>query len=248
MRVALLPGCAQQVLRANIHDATIRLLQRIGCEVVVPPRVNCCGALSHHLGQEDHAKNLARNNIQIWAAVIEGEGLDAVVANASGCGTMIKDYGFLFADDPDWADRAQAISARAQDVSEIVESLGLPPVTRIEAGPVAHHAACSLVHGQGVTTAPRSLLEQAGFNMMEPPANLRCCGSAGTYNIMEPTISQALLVDRISAPDIVEAGIVASDNIGCLTQLARGVQKPVVHTIELLDWATGGPKPPGIAV
>ena len=249
LRVALLAGCAQQVLAPEINLATIRLLNRHGCEVVVAPGSRCCGALQHHLGEEAPALALARANIDAWDKLRAAEGgLDAVVANASGCGTMLKDYGFLLRADPEYAGKAAAIAAQARDVSEIVAELGLlhprgtaPPLR------VAYHSACSLQHGQGIEGEPKALLAAAGFTVLDVPEGHLCCGSAGTYNLLQPELAAALRERKLANIALTRADLVAAGNIGCITQLAGEAPLPIVHTVELLDWATGGPEPKGWA-
>jgi glycolate oxidase iron-sulfur subunit len=245
-RVALLTGCAQRVLAPSINDATIRLLTRHGCEVVVSPGAGCCGALTHHLGQD--ATGYARANIEAWSREIANGGLDAIVINASGCGTTVKDYGFMFRADPALAEPARRISALAQDITELMQQIGL----RASAAPaglrVAYHSACSLQHGQKVTEAPKALLQTAGFTVLDIPEGHLCCGSAGTYNLLQPEIATSLRDRKLAniaslAPDLIAAG-----NIGCITQIASGTATPIVHTVELLDWATGGPRPADLPI
>ncbi|MGE0259988.1 MAG: glycolate oxidase subunit GlcF [Alphaproteobacteria bacterium] len=249
MRVALLPGCAQQVLAPEINLATIRLLTRHGCEVVVAPGSGCCGALTHHLGEEAAALAPARANIDAWEKAAGESGFDAVVANASGCGTMLKDYGFLLRTDPKYADKAARFAALARDVSEVVAVLGLrAPTGEAPALRVAYHSACSLQHGQKVDREPRALLAAAGFSVVDIPEGHLCCGSAGTYNILQPGLAVALRDRKLANIALARPDVVAAGNIGCITQL-RGddMPLPVVHTVELLDWATGGPPPPCVA-
>ena len=242
MRVALLTGCVQQVIDAAINQATLRLLRRHGAEVVVVPGVGCCGALAHHLGED--VLERVRANIDAWAAELE-RGLDAIVINASGCGTMVKDYGFLLREDPAYAVKAAGISALAKDVTEVVEALGLNGA--LAAGPrVAYHSACSLQHGQKIHSGPKQLLQKAGFEVVEIPEGHLCCGSAGTYNMLQPELAGALRERKLRNIATVEPEIVAAGNIGCITQLQVGAGVPVMHTVELLDWATGGPKPEAI--
>jgi glycolate oxidase iron-sulfur subunit len=249
MRVALLAGCAQQVLAPEINLATIRLLTRHGVEVVVAPGSLCCGALSHHLGEERPALALARANIDAWEKAAGESGFDAVVANASGCGTMLKDYGFLLRTDPQYADKAARIAGLARDVSEIVAALGLrAPTGLAPALRVAYHSACSLQHGQKIDREPKSLLTAAGFTVLDVPEGHLCCGSAGTYNILQPELAAALRDRKLANIALTRPDIVAAGNIGCITQLrGEDAKLPVVHTVELLDWATGGPAPAGLA-
>jgi glycolate oxidase iron-sulfur subunit len=242
MRVALMTGCAQRALNTDINDATIRLLTRLGCEVVVAEGAGCCGALTHHMGKTEESHATAARNIRAWMREARGGGLDAVVINTSGCGTTVKDYGHMFRTDPLLAEDAAAVAGLALDVSELVERLGLP-----EAAPqglrVAYHAACSLQHGQKVTAAPKALLRRAGFEVVEPADAHLCCGSAGTYNLMQPEISTELKRRKVATLEARAPDVIAAGNIGCMMQIGGGTEVPVVHTVELLDWATGGPRP-----
>ena len=239
MRVALLAGCVQQVIDAAINQATVRVLRRHGAEVVVVSGVGCCGALAHHLG--DDVLDRVRANVDAWSAELE-RGVDAIVVNASGCGTMVKDYGFLLRNDPAYSAKAARISALAKDVSEVVQVLGLNG--RLQDAPrVAYHSACSLQHGQKIHAGPKELLQKAGFEVAEVPEGHLCCGSAGTYNLLQPELANALKERKLRNIAAVKPEVVAAGNIGCIVQLGAGAGVPVVHTVELLDWATGGPKP-----
>jgi glycolate oxidase iron-sulfur subunit len=244
MRVALLPGCAQQVLMPEINEATIRLLTRHGCEVVVAESSGCCGALVHHLGQEAPALDFAKANIDAWEREIAEAGLDAIVVNASGCGTMVKDYGFMLREDPDYADKAARVSALARDVSEVAASLGIERRTEEGQGlRVAYHSACSLQHGQKLHREPKALLTAVGYDAVDVPEGHLCCGSAGTYNLLQPELANALRDRKLANIALTGAQVVAVGNVGCITQLAGQALAPVVHTVELLDWASGGPIP-----
>jgi glycolate oxidase iron-sulfur subunit len=244
-RIALMNGCAQQVLMPQINEATIRLLTRHGCDVVVAKGSGCCGALTHHLGQD--STRFAKANIDAWTAEKEKSGLDAVVINASGCGTTVKEYGFSLRSDPNYAEKAQWISSVTKDISELMIELGLkPPV--IEAGQrVAYHSACSLQHGQRVRRQPKELLAAAGFQVMDIPESHICCGSAGTYNLLQPEIAMRLRDRKVANIERTSPDIIAAGNIGCITQIATGTRVPLVHTVELLDWTTGGPRPQALA-
>lgn len=244
-RVALLAGCAQTVLDPAINEATIRLLTRLGTEVVVAEGVGCCGALTHHMGRHDQAMATARQAIAGWTAAIEAGALDAIIVNTSGCGTTIKDYGFMFRDEPEpWRSRAAAVSALAKDVSEYLALLDYKPVRPAPGLRVAYHAACSLQHGQRVLDAPKALLRRAGFTVVEPMEAHLCCGSAGIYNIMQPEIAARLRERKLANIATTRPDLVAAGNIGCITQLSGGV--PVIHTVQLLDWMAGGPAPAGM--
>ncbi len=243
MRVALMTGCVQQVLRPSINEATIRLLTRLGAEVVVPAGSGCCGALVHHLGKNDDALDFARRNIAAWIDETEGDGLDAIVINASGCGTEVKDYGFMLRRDIIWRKKAEKVSALTKDVSEVIADLELEDNVSAKLSAVIYHDACSLLHGQGIFEQPRNLLVEAGYEVQEIPGKHYCCGSAGSYNLLQPDIAIWLKDQRLAEISKLGAQVIATGNIGCLTQLAKKAALPVVHTVELLDWATGGPRP-----
>ncbi len=242
-RVALMTGCAQQVLSPQINEATVRLLTRHGVEVVVAEGAGCCGAMTHHMGREAAALASAKANVAAWSREAEAGGLDAVIINASGCGTTVKDYGFMLRTEPEWADKAENISALTRDLCEFMVELGLGAVVRETGQRVAYHAACSLQHGQKITAQPEALLGAAGFSVSDVPEGHLCCGSAGTYNLLQPELANALRERKLA--NIAKTGpqIIATGNIGCQVQLAGGTDTPVVHTVELLDWATGGPLP-----
>ena len=246
-RVVLLQGCAQAVLAPSINEATIRLLTRHGIEVVLAAGEACCGSLVHHMGREHTALTQARNNIDVWINEIENGGLDAIIVTASGCGTTIKDYGFMLRTDPAYAEKAARISALAQDISEYLVKSKLGAPAAASAIKVAYQSACSLQHGQKIHKAPKDLLTEAGFQVSDIAEAHLCCGSAGTYNIMQPDIARALRDRKAANIDRTGADVVATGNIGCMTQLAGALAIPVVHTVELLDWAHGGPVPDALA-
>jgi glycolate oxidase iron-sulfur subunit len=245
-RVALLTGCAQSVLDPGINEATVRLLTRLGIDVVVPDSEGCCGALVHHMGREAAALAAARKNVDAWTREIERGGLDAIVITASGCGTTIKDYGFMLRLDPDYADKAARVSGLAKDITEYLAGLDLPEPSSKPGLTVAYHSACSMQHGQKITGLPKQLLARAGFVVTEPREGHLCCGSAGTYNILQPEISAKLRDRKVKNIEATGAALVATGNMGCITQIASAARLPVVHTIALLDWAYGGEKPRGI--
>jgi glycolate oxidase iron-sulfur subunit len=241
-RVALLGGCAQAVLTPQTNAAAIALLTRAGVEVVLAKGEVCCGSLVHHMGRERQALAQARANIDAWMREIEGQGLDAILVSASGCGTTIKDYGFMLRDDSVYADKAARVSALAKDITEYLQTLDLAFV-ETEKLVVAYHSACSMQHGQKVTEPPKALLRSAGFTVREPAEGHICCGSAGTYNIMQPEIASSLRERKLRNIQRLKPDVIAAGNVGCITQLALGSKTPVVHTVELLNWATGGAKP-----
>jgi len=237
MRVALMTGCAQKALNTDINDATIRLLRRLGCEVVIPRGMGCCGALTHHMGREAEAHASAAANVAAFMAEKHTGGLDAVVINTSGCGTTVKDYGHMLG-----GEEAATVSALAMDISELLVKIGLPEGAS-KGLRVAYHAACSLQHGQQVKTAPKDLLKRVGFDVVEPADSHLCCGSAGTYNLLQPEISAQLKARKVETLEAKNPDVIAAGNIGCMMQIGSGTGVPVVHTVELLDWALGGPKP-----
>ncbi|WP_027257417.1 glycolate oxidase subunit GlcF [Leisingera aquimarina] len=243
-RVALMTGCAQKALNTDINDATIRLLTRLGCEVVVAKGAGCCGALTHHMGREEESHATAAKNIRAWGAEMDGRGLDVIVINTSGCGTTVKDYGHMFRNDPLAADAAR-VSERTMDISELLMQLELPEGAD-KGLTVAYHAACSLQHGQQIKTHPKTLLRRAGFTVVEPADSHLCCGSAGTYNLMQPEISTELKARKVKTLEARQPDLIAAGNIGCMMQIGSGTELPIVHTVELLDWATGGPQPPAL--
>jgi glycolate oxidase iron-sulfur subunit len=244
-RVALLTGCAQQVLDPGINAATIRLLTRMGLEVVIPRGQGCCGALVHHMGRTEQAMAAAEHNLRAWGRELDGGGLDAIVVNTSGCGTTVKDYGFLFRDHPKHRDRAAQLAALAMDVTEVLAKFGYAPTRDAPGLTVAYHSACSLQHGQKITALPKQLLQRAGFRVVEPAEPHLCCGSAGTYNIMQPELSGQLKARKLANLERTGAQLLAAGNIGCLTQLGDGAL-PSAHTVELLDWMAGGPEPAAV--
>jgi glycolate oxidase iron-sulfur subunit len=242
-RVALLQGCAQQVLAPRINQAAINLLTRHGIEVVLVKDEQCCGALTHHLGHDGDALARARANITVWLGEAERGGLDAILVTTSGCGTVIKDYGFMLREDRDFASPAAQVSALAKDITEYVSGLELQPAQPHDDIVIAYHSACSLQHGQKITQAPKELLSKNGFVVKDVPESHLCCGSAGTYNILQPDIAVRLRDRKVANIATVKPDMIAAGNIGCMVQIAGGTSVPVVHTIELLDWATGGPRP-----
>jgi len=242
-RVALLQGCAQQVLAPRINQAAISLLTRHGIEVVLVKDEQCCGALTHHLGRDDDALARARANIAVWLKEAEESGLDAILVTASGCGTVIKDYGFMLREDREFAGPAAKVSALARDITEYVAGLSLRPQQQHGELVIAYHSACSLQHGQKIGELPKELLSKNGFVVKDVPESHLCCGSAGTYNILQPDIASRLRDRKVANIAMVKPDMIAAGNIGCMVQIAGGTSVPVVHTIELLDWATGGPRP-----
>jgi glycolate oxidase iron-sulfur subunit len=242
-RVALLTGCAQAVLAPSINEAALRFLTRRGIEVVLPKGEGCCGALVHHMGRDDEALGFARRNIDVWTREIDDRGLDAILITASGCGTTIKDYGFMLREDPAYAEKAARVSALAKDITEYIDGLGIEAAANKPGLTVAYHSACSMQHGQRITDLPKRLLRGAGFKVKDIPEAHICCGSAGTYNILQPGLAARLRDRKLANIAKTRPDVVATGNIGCITQLASGTSIPIVHTIELLDFASGGPMP-----
>lgn len=246
-RVALMNGCAQQVLAPEINEATVRLLTRQGIEVVIAEGAGCCGALVHHMGRTGESHTQAARNIRAWTREMDGEGLDAVIINASGCGTTIKDYGFMFRENAALKADAARISAATRDITEYLGEIGLDGARAPEPLTLAYHSACSMQHGQKITELPKQLLGDAGFEVRSPAEGHLCCGSAGTYNLLQPEIANRLKVRKVAHIEATGAAAVAAGNIGCIAQISDGTDLPVIHTVELLDWATGGPKPAGLS-
>jgi glycolate oxidase iron-sulfur subunit len=250
-RVLMLAGCAQQVLRPEINDATIRLLARRGVDVEVSAGAGCCGALVHHMGKEHDALVFVKRNVDAWIKSIEraeaeGSPVTAIIINASGCGTTVKDYGHMLKADPDYAAKGARISALTKDITEFVSTYDLGPPKRWSSLRVAYHSACSMQHGQGIIDEPKTLLRNAGFTVLTVPEGHICCGSAGVYNILQPEIAGQLRERKVANIQSVKPDLVAAGNIGCITQIGLGMDTPIVHTIELLDWAYGGPAPRGL--
>jgi glycolate oxidase iron-sulfur subunit len=246
-RVALLSGCINPVLAPATNEAAIRMLNRHGIEVVVAAGEACCGSLTHHMGREAEALASARNNIDAWMREAEGEGLDAILVTVSGCGTTVKDYGFMLRTDPAYAAKAAQISALAKDVTEYLATLNLKAAPAPARLTIAYHSACSLQHGQKITREPKELLSKFGFVVKDVPEGHLCCGSAGTYNILQPALAERLRERKVANIERLQPDVIAAGNIGCITQIASGTAIPVVHTVELLDWATGGPVPESLA-
>ncbi len=240
-RVALLAGCVNDALAPEINAATISVLTRHGIEVVLASGAGCCGSLVHHMGRDDEALEQARANIDAWTAI---EGLDAIVINSSGCGTTVKDYGFMLRTDSAYAERAARVSTLARDVAEYLACLPIEPASNAPGLVVAYHAACSLQHGQRVIRQPKDLLARLGFTVKDVPEGHLCCGSAGTYNILQPDIARRLRARKVGTIERLRPDVIAAGNIGCITQIAAGTALPAVHTVELIDWATGGQCPP----
>ena len=246
-RVALLTGCVQQVLAPQINEATIRLLNRHNIEVVVPKGIGCCGSLDHHLGKSDLARETFKKNILIWHEEYLKNGLDAIISNTSGCGTTLKDYGFIFRWDDNFKKKAKKISELTKDISEYLdENVKLNFIKNKEntkAYKIAYHSACSMQHGQKIQDVPMNLIKKTGNKVFDIPQGHFCCGSAGTYNLLQNDIAEKLLKNKISNINKINPEFIATGNIGCITQIANGTKIPILHTVEIIDWYTGGPKP-----
>jgi glycolate oxidase iron-sulfur subunit len=234
----------QSVLAPEINAATVRLLTRHGCDVVIAKGAGCCGSITHHMGRDalDHARAL----IDAWSAEADAEGLDAIIISTSGCGVTVKDYGFMLREDPHYSEKAARVAVLAKDVCEFMAGIGLRSPAIATGQRVAYHAACSLQHGQKIVDAPKRLLRAAGFTVLEVPEGHLCCGSAGTYNMLQPALAGRLKARKLDNIARTEPDLVATGNIGCIAQLQSGARIPVLHTVELLDWATGGPPPEGL--
>jgi len=247
-RVALLTGCVQKTISPQINESTIRILNRHGIEVVVPPSIDCCGSLDHHLGKGELAKNTFKKNIEIWYNEYLNNGLDAIISNTSGCGTTLKDYGFIFRTDPELKKKAKKISELTKDISEYLdEKVKLNFIKNKEKNykeyKIAYHSACSMQHGQKIHNVPISLIKKTGNKVFEIPEGHICCGSAGTYNLLQGDIAKKLLDNKVANIKKVNPEFITTGNIGCITQISNGINIPILHTVEVIDWYTGGPKP-----
>ena len=246
-RVALLTGCVQKVISPQINESTIRLLNRHGIEVIVPKSIDCCGSLNHHLGKEQESKENFKNNILIWYDEYLNNGLDAIIANTSGCGTTLKDYGFIFRNDKEFKKKAKKISELSKDITEYLEdNVKLNFISMKKSDKkykIAYHSACSMQHGQKVHEQPINLIKKTGNEVIEIPEGHICCGSAGTYNLLQSDIASDLLKGKIKNIEKIKPEIISTGNVGCITQISTGTNIPILHTIEIIDWYTGGPKP-----
>ena len=246
-RVALLTGCVQKVISPQINEATIRLLNRHGIEVVVPKGINCCGSLNHHLGKSELAIETFKKNISLWHEEYLNNGLDAIISNTSGCGTTLKDYGFIFRADNDFKKKAKKISELTKDISEYLDdNVKLNFINNNKNNKVykiAYHSACSMQHGQKIHETPKKLIKKTGNEVFDIPDGHICCGSAGTYNLLQNDIAKKLLKNKISNIQKISPEFISTGNIGCITQIASGTNIPILHTVEIVDCYTGGPKP-----
>ena len=245
-RVALLTGCVQKVISPQINEATVRLLNRHDIEVIVPPKIKCCGSLNHHLGKEELAKEDFIKNISTWYDEYLNNGLDAIISNTSGCGTTLKDYGYIFRSNKELKKKAKKISDLTKDITEYLSEnvkLNFTNTDKFKKFKIAYHSACSMQHGQKVHNDPIKLLEKTGNNILEIPEGHICCGSAGTYNLLQGNIAKILLNNKIANIEKVKPDIISTGNIGCITQISNGTKIPILHTVEIIDWYTGGPKP-----
>jgi len=244
-RVALLTGCVQRVISPEINEATIRLLNRHNVEVVVMPDIECCGSLNHHLGKKDLANTSFVKNIESWHEEYLSNGLDAIISNTSGCGTTLKDYGHIFKNDKELKKKAIKISELTKDITEFLdENLKLNfKFNEEKKYKIAYHSACSMQHGQRVHSQPKELIAKTGNEVLEIPEGHLCCGSAGTYNILHQKMAKSLLHNKVKNIEKISPDFISTGNIGCITQISTGTRIPIIHTIELLDWFTGGPKP-----
>ena len=243
-RVALLTGCVQRVISPEINESTIRLLNRHNVEVIVLPEINCCGSLDHHMGKEKSAHELFMKNINLWYDEYLHNGLTAIISNTSGCGTTLKDYGFIFRGDKELKKKAKKISELTKDISEFLDKnikLDFKKTEKIYK--IAYHSPCSMQHGQKVHQQPINLIKKTGNEVLNIPDGHLCCGSAGTYNILQQKIAKTLLQNKIDNIKKIQPDFISTGNIGCMTQISSGTNIPIVHTVEVIDWLTGGPKP-----
>ena len=251
-RMLVLAGCVQPTLAPGINAAAARLLDRLGISLVSTPRAGCCGALAHHLADEEAAREAMRRNIDAWWPLVEQGGVEAIVVTASGCGTEIKEYGFHLRHDPAYSDRAQQISALTRDISEALlhalDTCDLGQEALLGEGHteartttrVAFHSPCSLQHGQKIKGVVEGLLQRAGATLTPVPDGHLCCGSAGTYSLLQPELSRKLQANKIAALEHGSPDIILTDNIGCLMHLAAGTDTAVQHWVEWLDACLSG--------
>ena len=243
-RVALLTGCVQRVISPEINESTIRLLNRHDVEVIVMPEINCCGSLDHHLGKEKAAHELFKKNINLWYDEYLKNGLNAIISNTSGCGTTLKDYGFIFRGDKEMKKKAKKISELTKDITEFLDkNIKLNFMQNEKVYKIAYHSPCSMQHGQKVHQQPIDLIKRTGNEVLNIPEGHLCCGSAGTYNILQQKIAKTLLKNKVENINKIKPDFISTGNIGCMTQIASGIETPIVHTVEVIDWLTGGPKP-----
>jgi len=243
-RVALLTGCVQREISPEINESTIRLLNRHNVEVVVLPEINCCGSLDHHMGKDNAAHALFKKNINLWYDEYLNNGLTAIISNTSGCGTTLKDYGFIFRDDKELKKKAKKISELTKDISEFLDkNIKLNFKGSDKTYKIAYHSPCSMQHGQKVHQQPIDLIKRTGNEVLNIPEGHLCCGSAGTYNILQQKIASQLLKNKINNIEKISPDFISTGNVGCMTQIASGTNIPIVHTVEVIDWLTGGPKP-----
>ena len=249
-RVALLIGCVQRVVSPQINESTIRILTRHGVEVTTMPEIECCGSLNHHLGKEELAKETFKKNINMWYDEYLKNGLDAIISNTSGCGTTLKDYGFVFRNDNELKKKAKKISELTKDITEFLDQnlkLSFKSDKVTKKYNIAYHSACSMQHGQKVHKQPIDLLEKTGNKILNIPEGHICCGSAGTYNILQSDIAKRLLKQKIENINKVKPDFISTGNIGCIMQITNGTNIPILHTVEVIDWYTGGPKPKSLS-
>ncbi len=249
-RVALLIGCVQRVVSPQINESTIRILTRHGVEVITMPEIECCGSLNHHLGKEKLAKETFKKNINMWYDEYLKNGLDAIISNTSGCGTTLKDYGFVFRDDNELKKKAKKVSELTKDVTEFLDQnlkLNFKSDKILKKYSIAYHSACSMQHGQKVHKQPLGLLEKTGNKILNIPDGHICCGSAGTYNILQSDIAKKLLKQKVENINKVKPDFISTGNIGCIMQITNGTKIPILHTVEVIDWYTGGPKPKSLS-
>jgi glycolate oxidase iron-sulfur subunit len=245
--VALLPGCVQRAIAPQIDFAARRVLARSSIAVETLAGVGCCGALAYHMGKTAQAKHHARRAIEAFESASAAAPVEALLITATGCSAFLKDYGRVFADEPDWLGRAEAFTAKVKDFSEIVEPGSLQRSAAVASLSVAYHPPCSLQHGQHIRGKGEELLSAAGFMLHTITDSHLCCGSAGSYSLLHPEIAAELRARKVANIKATGAAVLASGNVGCLAHLSGVDSLPAVHIAELLDWAAGGPKPPALS-
>ena len=238
-KMLMLPGCVQSVVTPQTNNAATRILQKLDIELINAPKVGCCGAVSHHLSATEEALGFVRRNIDAWWPYIE-QGAEAIVVTASGCGVVVKDYAELLKHDTEYADKAMQVSTLAKDISEVLRDEKLPTLTSNQSGiKVAFHSPCTLQHGQKLDGVVERILDKAGFKLTQVQDAHLCCGSAGTYSILQSDLSQQLLGNKLSSLQADQPDVIVTANIGCQMHMASKAKVPVKHWLELLDESLG---------
>jgi glycolate oxidase iron-sulfur subunit len=237
-KMLVLEACAQPSATPNVNAAAARVLDRLGIQLIAAKKAGCCGAVAHHLSDHHRSYDAVKRNIDAWWPLIE-EGAEAIVVTASGCGVMVKEYGHLLAEDSQYAEKAQRVAELAKDISEVLTGEDLGGLRVREASTLAFHSPCTLQHGQKLNGLTEGVLRELGFDLKPVADSHLCCGSAGTYSILQPDLSKRLLKNKVEVLEATGAPTIATANIGCQLHLSTGANTPVKHWIELVDEVTG---------